>query len=151
MTSFIFTKLNLQTMEDKKEINYTIFICLILSCFLLIVISIWNKPGLIFGTAVYFYAFLVLVIFINSYGDNMRNYDILTNISNIVYCIINLTLLTYFIIHLESGVNYLAFHFVTLVVCFPLCLHLVFNIRRLLFNTFGELKAKSSDKENNTV
>ena len=138
-------------MEDKKERNYTIFICLILSCFLLIVISIWNKPGLIFGTSIYLYALLGLVIVANSYGDNMWNNDILTNISNIVYCIINLILLTYFIMHIESGVNYLAFHFVTLFVCFPLCLHLVFNIRRLYYNTFGELKSKSSDNENNTV
>jgi membrane-bound acyltransferase YfiQ involved in biofilm formation len=138
-------------MEDKKEINYTIFICLILSCFLLIVISIWNKPGLIFGTSVYLYALLGLVIFINSYITGVLTNDVLSNISNIVYCIINLILLTYFIMHIESGVNYLAFHFVTLFVCFPLCLHLVFNIRNLYINTFGPLKATSSDNENNTV
>jgi len=138
-------------MEDKKEIDYTVFICLILSCILLNVISIWNKPGLIFGTSVILYALLGLVIFINSYITGVLTNDVLSNISNIVYCIINLILLTYFIMHIESGVNYLAFHFVTVFVCFPLCLHLVFNIRNLYINTFGALKATSSDNENNTV
>ena len=132
-------------MEDKKEIDYTIFQYLVFSWFLLIIFLIWNN-GVIRLFAVLFYCYSALMIISNFWRD-----DILTNISNIVYCIINSILLVYFIVPIESGVNYLVFHFATLFVCFPLCLHLGLNIRNLYYNTFGELKAKGSDNENNTV
>jgi hypothetical protein len=141
VTSFIFTKLNLQEMKDKKEINYTKFINLVLTLFLLIVFLIWNSY-----IAIYFYFALGCVLLF----DNWKSNDILTIISRIVYCIISLIVLTYFILPLESKVSYFEFH-LKFSPYLLLCCVLLLQLRRLFFNTFGELKAKSSDNENNTV
>jgi len=145
VTSFIFTKLNLQEMKDKKELNYTVFINLVVTCVFLIVFLIWNST-IIGKLAIFPYFALGCVVLFDDWKSN----DILTIISRIVYCIISLIVLTYFILPLESKVSYFEFHLKFspyLLLCFVLLLQL----RRLFFNTFGELKAKGSDNENNTV
>ena len=101
MTSFIFTKLNLQEMKDKKELNYTVFINLVVTCVFLIVFLIWNST-IIGKLAIFPYFALPCVILFNCWESN----DILTNISTIVYCIIALIVLTYSILAIESKVYY---------------------------------------------
>ena len=145
MTSFIFTKLNLQEMKDKKEIDYTVFINLVVTCVFLIVFLIWNST-IIGKLAIFPYFALSCVILFNCWESN----DILTNISTIVYCIIALIVLTYFIMPIESKVSYFEFH-LKFSPYLLLCCVLLLQLRRLFFNTFGELKAKGSDNENNTV
>ena len=145
MTSFIFTKLNLQEMKDKKELNYTVFINLVVTCVFLIVFLIWNST-IIGKLAIFPYFALSCVILFNCWESN----DILTNISTIVYCIIALIVLTYFILPIESKVSYFEFH-LKFSPYLLLCCVLLLQLRRLFFNTFGEFKAKGSDNENNTV
>ena len=145
MTSFIFTKLNLQAMEDKKEIDYKVFQCLVATCICLIVFLIWKDSFIGTIGGFYYFAFSCMLLFI-CWESN----DILTNISTIISCIISLIALTYFIMPLESKVSYFQFH-LTFSVYLLLCCVLLLQLRRLFFNTFGELKAKSSDNENNTV
>jgi hypothetical protein len=145
VTSFIFTKLNLPEMKDKKELNYTVFINLVVTSVFLIVFLIWNST-IIGKLAIFPYFALSCVILFNCWESN----DILTNISTIVYCIIALIVLTYFILPLESKVSYFEFH-LKFSPYLLLCCVLLLQLRRLFFNTFGELKAKSSENENNTV
>ena len=145
MTSFIFTKLNLQEMKDKKELNYTVFINLVVTCVFLIVFLIWNST-IIGKLAIFPYFALSCVILFNCWESN----DILTNISTIVYCIIALIVLTYFIMPIESKVSYFEFH-LKFSPYLLLCCVLLLQLRRLFFNTFGEFKAKGSDNENNTA
>ena len=145
MTSFIFTKLNLQAMKDKKEIDYPVFIILVVPYVFLIVFLIWNS-SLIGYIAIYFY----FALGCGRLFDDWKSNDILTIISRIVYCIISLIVLTYFILPIESKVSYFEFH-LKFSPYLLLCCVLLLQLRRLFFNTFGELKAKGSDNENNTV
>ena len=145
MTSFIFTKLNLQAMKDKKEIDYPVFIILVVPYVFLIVFLIWNS-SLIGYIAIYFYFALGCGRLFHDWKSN----HILTIISRIVYCIISLIVLTYFILPIESKVSYFEFH-LKFSPYLLLCCVLLLQLRRLFFNTFGELKAKGSDNENNTV
>jgi len=132
-------------MKDKKELNYTVFINLVATCIFLIVFLIWNST-IIGKLAIFPYFALSIVILFNCWESN----DILTNISTIVYCIIALIVLTYFILPIESKVSYFEFH-LKFSPYLLLCCVLLLQLRRLFFNTFGELKAKSSENENNTV
>ncbi len=132
-------------MKDKKELNYTVFINLVVTSVFLIVFLIWNST-IIGKLAIFPYFALSCVILFNCWESN----DILTNISTIVYCIIALIVLTYFILPLESKVSYFEFH-LKFSPYLLLCCVLLLQLRRLFFNTFGELKAKSSENENNTV
>ena len=132
-------------MKDKKELNYTVFINLVVTCVFLIVFLIWNST-IIGKLAIFPYFALSCVILFNCWESN----DILTNISTIVYCIIALIVLTYFIMPLESKVSYFQFH-LKFSPYLLLCCVLLLQLRRLFFNTFGEFKAKGSDNENNTV
>ncbi len=141
----IFTKINLQAMEDKKHMDPGIFIYLVLTCVFLIVFLIWNST-VIGKLAIFPYFALSCLILFNCWESN----DILTNISTIVYCIIALIVLTYFILPIESKVSYFEFH-LKFSPYLLLCCVLLLQLRRLFFNTFGELKAKSSENENNTV
>ena len=132
-------------MKDKKELNYTVFINLVVTCVFLIVFLIWNST-IIGKLAIFPYFALSCVILFNCWESN----DILTNISTIVYCIIALIVLTYFIMPIESKVSYFEFH-LKFSPYLLLCCVLLLQLRRLFFNTFGEFKAKGSDNENNTA
>lgn len=125
-------------MTIKKDLDYGILINLVLSCFLLIVFLIWS-----FYIAIYFYFLLGCVVLFTCWESN----DILTNISTIIYCVINLTLLAYFNLPLESKVSYFEFHLIFSPFLL-LCCVLILQIRRLFINTFGNHFTKRPEKHN---